>query len=245
MKHTRSYIAPFNYLFFLLILLSCAAAAQDVIVRTDKTEIKAKVTEVTETIIKYRKWEMQDGPLYNINKSDVFMIIYANGQRETFSAASNDRSNLSNPPNIPAQQKTENLVPAQEDMDNVLRLATTTNFNLADLEYDWRPLKIGKKKDLSIGLGANLTYATDLGVFFYTTAAHRFWLSQGNKTPLKVWGNAGIAATFDASTGDQIGRGSFLWEFGTDIPLGSTGNFGLTVYTPKFQQLFFGIFIGF
>jgi hypothetical protein len=56
--------------------------AQDIIVKNDKTEIKAKIEELTETTIKYKKIEMLDGPSYNINKRDVFMIIYKNGTKE-------------------------------------------------------------------------------------------------------------------------------------------------------------------
>lgn len=66
-----------------LIILSCFTSfAQDIIVKNDKTEIKAKIEELTETSIKYKKIEMLDGPSYNINKRDVFMIIYKNGTKE-------------------------------------------------------------------------------------------------------------------------------------------------------------------
>lgn len=58
------------------------AFAQDIIVKNDKTEIKAKIEELTETTIKYKKFEMLDGPSYNINKRDVFMVIYKNGMKE-------------------------------------------------------------------------------------------------------------------------------------------------------------------
>jgi hypothetical protein len=56
--------------------------AQDIIIKNDKTEVKAKIEELTETTIKYKKFEMLDGPSYNINKRDVFMIIYKNGTKE-------------------------------------------------------------------------------------------------------------------------------------------------------------------
>lgn len=58
----------------------------DTIVKNDKTEIKAKIEEVTETTIKYKKFEMLDGPTYNINLSDVFMVIYKNGTKEYIKA---------------------------------------------------------------------------------------------------------------------------------------------------------------
>ncbi|TCC98393.1 outer membrane beta-barrel protein [Pedobacter hiemivivus] len=60
--------------------------AQDVIVKTNKEEVKAKVLDVEESVIKYKKIDFQDGPTYSIKKSDVFMIIYKNGKRETFEA---------------------------------------------------------------------------------------------------------------------------------------------------------------
>ena len=71
--------------FFSTILLSTvllSVSAQDLIVKNDKTEIKAKIEELTETTIKYKKFEMLDGPTYNINKRDIFMIIYKNGSKE-------------------------------------------------------------------------------------------------------------------------------------------------------------------
>ena len=66
----------------LALLISFTSIAQDVIFKKDKSEIKSKIIEITDDLIKYKKWELQDGPLYNIRKSEVFMIIYANGQRE-------------------------------------------------------------------------------------------------------------------------------------------------------------------
>jgi len=70
-------------MFLLLLCSKMALHAQDVIVKTDQVEIKAKVTEITDAAIKYKKWDNLDGPLYNISKAEVFMIIYANGKRET------------------------------------------------------------------------------------------------------------------------------------------------------------------
>lgn len=69
------------------------AFAQDIIVKNDKTEIKAKIEELTETSIKYKKTEMLDGPSYNINKRDVFMIIYKNGTKEYISTSTSAESN--------------------------------------------------------------------------------------------------------------------------------------------------------
>jgi hypothetical protein len=69
-----------------LFLALIQAKAQDIIVKNDKIEIKAKIEEITETTIKYKKIDMLDGPTYNINKRDVFMIIYKNGSKEYMEA---------------------------------------------------------------------------------------------------------------------------------------------------------------
>ncbi|MGJ7030023.1 hypothetical protein [Niabella hirudinis] len=70
----------------LILVTIFSTRAQDVIIKNDKTELKAKVLEILSSEIKYKKWEMQDGPTYSINKSEVFMIIYKNGQRESFAS---------------------------------------------------------------------------------------------------------------------------------------------------------------
>ncbi|RAK69450.1 hypothetical protein DLM85_00860 [Hymenobacter edaphi] len=66
------------------LLLATGAQAQDVIIKNDKSEISAKVIEITEDHIKYRLFDFLDGPLYNVRKTDVWMIIYEKGRREKF-----------------------------------------------------------------------------------------------------------------------------------------------------------------
>ncbi|MGV3538528.1 MAG: hypothetical protein ACO1OQ_01880 [Rufibacter sp.] len=71
-------------LLLLVFVFTVGAQAQDIIVKVDKTEIKAKVLEIDETHIKYKQWEFLDGPTYSVRKNEVFMVIYKNGKRETF-----------------------------------------------------------------------------------------------------------------------------------------------------------------
>lgn len=66
------------------ILLFSTLFAQDYIYKKDGNEIKAKVIEITTDVIKYKKFDFQDGPLYNIKIEDVFMVVYENGQREVY-----------------------------------------------------------------------------------------------------------------------------------------------------------------
>lgn len=71
----------------LLGLLFCAAvaSAQDVITKTDGTKIDAKVEEITETTIRYRKANNPTGPIYTMPVSSVANIVFENGSIERFS----------------------------------------------------------------------------------------------------------------------------------------------------------------
>ncbi|MFC5269297.1 hypothetical protein [Adhaeribacter terreus] len=87
---------PFRKLFMALIFILFVASglqAQDVIVKNDKSEIQAKVLEITDDAVKYKQFQFQDGPVYNIRKAEVFMILYQNGNRETFSTLGNSAVN--------------------------------------------------------------------------------------------------------------------------------------------------------
>lgn len=61
--------------------------AQDIIIKNDKSEFKAKVVEIGTDAVKYKEWDNQSGPLYNIAKGQLFMIIYQNGKKEFFKSS--------------------------------------------------------------------------------------------------------------------------------------------------------------
>lgn len=62
--------------------------SQDILVMKSGDEIKVKVVEVFPDLVKYKKWDNQDGPSYSEYKSKIFMIKYQNGTKEVF----NDQS---------------------------------------------------------------------------------------------------------------------------------------------------------
>lgn len=65
--------------------LNClTTVAQDIILKQNAEEIKAKVEEITDHEVKYKEFENLDGPTYTISKSDIFRIKFANGDIETF-----------------------------------------------------------------------------------------------------------------------------------------------------------------
>jgi hypothetical protein len=73
-------------IFFLLLCLGWCfiAVAQDVIVLKNGNETQAKVTEIGLDEIKYKKFSNLDGPTYTLQKSEVFMIKYENGDKDFF-----------------------------------------------------------------------------------------------------------------------------------------------------------------
>ncbi|MDR0836196.1 MAG: hypothetical protein LBN11_06430, partial [Tannerella sp.] len=58
--------------------------AQDLIILKNGDEIKAVVTEVEETKVKYKKASNESGPTYSIDISKIFKIKYDNGDEEFF-----------------------------------------------------------------------------------------------------------------------------------------------------------------
>jgi hypothetical protein len=77
--------------FVLLAALLCSAStvwSQDVIIlKKNAEEIKALVQEVDLTEVKYKKYENAEGPSYTVLKTDIFMIKYANGEKDMFNDA--------------------------------------------------------------------------------------------------------------------------------------------------------------
>lgn len=58
--------------------------AQDIITLKNTEELKTKVVEVTDSQVKYRKWNNLGGPVYTLNKSEIFVIKYQNGDKDVF-----------------------------------------------------------------------------------------------------------------------------------------------------------------
>jgi hypothetical protein len=78
----------------LSILATTFCFSQDVITKSDGEEVKAKVLEVTQAEIRYKKFDNPNGPTFTIMKKEVFMIRYENGSKDVFN--SEKESNTSN-----------------------------------------------------------------------------------------------------------------------------------------------------
>lgn len=73
------------------IILNLVANAGDIIVLTNSTRIDAKILEVSETEIKYKKASNPEGPTFIIKTDQISSIIYENGDVTAYSASDNSR----------------------------------------------------------------------------------------------------------------------------------------------------------
>lgn len=69
--------------------------AQDIIVKKDGTTILSKVTEVSDTQVKYKKHSNLDGPTYSVNVIDLQCINYENGEIDKFNSEKEGNAHVS------------------------------------------------------------------------------------------------------------------------------------------------------
>lgn len=71
---------------FLAVLCGVSSAvAQDLIFKTDASRIEAKVTEITPSEVRFKRFSNPDGPTYVLPVKDIRYIEYPNGEKEVFS----------------------------------------------------------------------------------------------------------------------------------------------------------------
>jgi hypothetical protein len=77
--------------FFFALFIKINAQKDQVTLRTGET-LTVKITEVSPSKIKFLK--TLDGPIYSLNKAEVFMIVYEDGRKQLFEQENN--SNIKN-----------------------------------------------------------------------------------------------------------------------------------------------------
>ncbi len=77
----------FLSLLFTLTVAAGGVFAQDRIVRTDGSEIEAKVTEISPDEVRYKRFSNPDGPTYVLPSAQIRRIVYPNGEEDVFGEA--------------------------------------------------------------------------------------------------------------------------------------------------------------
>ena len=240
---------------FILILITSTAKSQDIIIKNDKMEIKAKVSEITEDLIKYRKWDNLDGPIYNISKSEIFMILYANGQREII-----QRDTTISHPLYP--NSSGNSLNDQLQKDNNHAVDTTVDYKHTRIRYapfrllywfDTPPTTLGFDKELRIvknvlnfGFGTHYSFVSDYSQVTYTfyiapylPINRLFGTYEKQNKGLFINAMLGYGAQEVRVDGVNYDSGGFLIGFGADFLI--TNGFGLTLTGFKYGESEFSL----
>jgi len=75
--------------FLFLFCFSFLAGAQDIIYKKDGSKEEAKIILVGEKEIQYKKFSNLAGPVYSLDKNDILLITYENGEYEMISKTEN------------------------------------------------------------------------------------------------------------------------------------------------------------
>ena len=141
------------FIFLIAVFGFINSFAQDYITLKNGDEIKSKVLEVNPDLIKYKNWTNLEGPIYSIAKGDVFMIKYANGNKDVFKITTAVESNT---PNIQPLEKNKTpnsgeiiVVKSEDDWEKVI--LTQTASEVEGL------IKKGELKESTVNLGVMMT----------------------------------------------------------------------------------------
>ena len=244
---------------------SIMCLAQDIIIKQDKTEIKSKVSEITETAIKYKKWENTDGPLYSISKTEVFMILYSNGQREIINQENKPLQQLQTT-NPSAYRSNHSEVETNQTKNS--NVDTTVDYKKLKVKYTPTRINIGLQQPLSIGSNCEFRIVKNIfniGIAYdYLFPKDEYILSEnfgfvygslyapinrlaGNYEKqdkgLFVFAHAGYGITSSQIKDDNdktstTNAGGFTWRAGIDYYI--TKGFGVTVSSYKFKTAYAG-----
>ncbi len=143
-------------------ILSQLCHSQDVITLTTGEEIKSKVVEIESEVIKYKKFENQQGPTYSVQISKVFMIHYQNGSKEVYN------------------QKSEKSAISQSAPIDTNRIVSK-NARRQDLPKVYRRQIVGGGVMTGLGVPCLITGASLMTVGFILNNSYDYTSSAGNE----------------------------------------------------------------
>lgn len=118
-------ITAIQLLVLFLSSLTNLLIAQDRILLNSGEEIEAKVIEIAPNLIKYKRFANMEGPSYAIERTQVFLIWYENGEKDVFESA--------------------------EELNEVEKKSTGTQFLTASSHRDWSDFEyLGEFSQISL-----------------------------------------------------------------------------------------------
>jgi len=164
---------------FILLLSGKSLYAQDVITLRNGDQIEARVTEISPTELRFKRFDNLDGPTRVISLSDVFAINYENGTREVINPlvpATQEQ------PTTPASQAT--AIPAQQEQRqtaaaNSMQTARSEQNVRGEMAFGGNVLLGISENYVDAGVGAKFLFdattafrmAAELGILWGSTDA--------------------------------------------------------------------------
>ncbi len=198
----------------LLAAFSATCRAQDIIVKLNSEEIECSVSEILSDVIVYSRLPPADTSLTRIGQDQVFMILYANGNREYFTHLSN--------------MQTEDGTAE----DSVSRNCTSMGFGIG-ATYSFAGLRFqhrfGIESQLAIYGGVGFFPESSLG--FSTGVKYYVW---GDLYASLGVGPSREVQEYEYINGIEIYRGTYVQYgphvlFGGDWHSGSEFGFGVNI----------------
>ena len=116
------------------------AAAQDIIQKHTGEKIEAVIVDISPGVIKYRKYDQQQGPVFSIAREQVAQIIYENGKIHTFD-----------------QKKTPEKLNVSDPRANQAKPSPTFGWHIGFGASDLNGDITGNKIQLASAIGASFT----------------------------------------------------------------------------------------
>lgn len=225
------------FLSFLVAFATINSFSQDIIVKRDNSEIKVKVIEIQENLIKYKPFDFLDGPLRNIYISEVLRIVYENGKIESFAIA--EEAKAVSPPvvaSVPVNQPYNHEASNQSyyPLRLFVRVSIQAwrNEDLSDYFGNNPLFGVGIEKQVSddFKFGADFDfiskskYEVTINYYQFGASSKYSWYPFGSNRP-NICGGLGIkGVSLKAIEDDYSEKGSsvgFSALLSIEIPLGS------------------------
>ncbi len=228
------------------LLLFSTLNAQDFIYKNDGGEIEAKVVEITTDVIKYKIFEFQDGPIYNVEIDDIFMIVYENGRREVFKKKTTDNVITETPDIVPVVSPVvvapteskpkanvnNNPKPgASNEFSPNIQFGITAGFNISSARYNYKNKEVQPTGSVIIGPMGGFTISFHIAEKFDIQTGI-YYMSKGDKLDLeksysKVLNEQypGQDTKIDGSFKSKLGYLQIPVTFNFMIPVGGSGNY--------------------
>lgn len=135
------------------LVIASLSFAQDIIVCKDSKRIDAKIIEVGQNEIKYKKFDFQDGPTFSINVNDISSIIYSNGDVAAFNSNNSQEPKIeaSSPaPVVSPKPKRKVTLPSPKSKQRPIGIVIGyTQKSLSAKEYDYVYNEKNKQYEIS------------------------------------------------------------------------------------------------